>query len=193
MKSVLYRPSWQKLRVSCLAQNHPQGGFNTNEGTQDNLMRLNNYIGDAASLVEGVKQENLRMGFTQEEEYACRIWRVLNLLNAVRMGYHGIGRVGTPGDEAVRKYRDSVQLQHDGGRVVTAENKWNWDVVQTELEELWVVERVWFTRVYNDLNRRRKVATNRRKKVGTNDVDATRPELIKFLTLMEEINRHASS
>jgi hypothetical protein len=191
-KTVLYRPSWQRLRVSCLGVNHPNGGFTTTEGTQDNLNRLNNYLTDAAvelTIPEYVAQENLRMGFTDDEEFACRVWRILNLLNATRMGYSGQGQKGSPMDVAVEQYRDSIQGLYDGSTVVKATPKWNWDVVQFELEELWRNERFWFTAIYDDLSRRNKVAGKRRERAGGPQVAQTRPELQKFLSLMEAVNR----
>ena len=194
MKKVLYRPSWQKLRVSCLAQNHPNGGFNTLEGTTDNLARLNNYIQDTMgsdinAAPQYVQEECARMRFSLQEERACRIWRVLNLLNATRMGYSGQGKRGSEMDRAVEAYRNVVQQWYDGSTVVRVEPKWDWDVVQWELETMWREERYWFTKIWDDLSRRGKVAAKRR--VGQSiGIDKTRPELLKFLGIMETINRH---
>lgn len=194
IKRVLYRPSWQKLRVSCLAENNQLGGFNTDVGTQDNLQRLNNYLIDASdvnNVPDYVAQENLRMNITLEQEYACRVWRVLNMLNAVRMGYQGQRKGGSPMDVAVGEFRDAIQPQHQGGLVAQAEDRWNWEVVQAELEDMWISERIWFTRIYSDLNRRRKVATKRRWRAGVDDVTETRTELVHFMAIADEINRHA--
>jgi hypothetical protein len=191
MKNVLYRPSWQKLRVSFLAANHPMQGFNTEQGTDDNLKRLHNYISDAGSNPAPlyVQQEALRMDFSIEEEYACRVWRGLNLLNATHMGYQGQGKSGWAMDVAVIDYRNSLQEVYDGHVTLRADNKWNWDVVQFELEEMWRTERYWFTKIYDDLDRRRKVATKRRNVAGGPGVEQTRKELLRFLALMEQVNR----
>lgn len=200
MRDVLYRPSWQKLRVSFLAQNHPNFGFNTEAGTHDNLQRLNNYIQDAdprlhvtpQSIPEYVNVENIRMGLTLEEEYACRVWRALNLLNAVRMGYTGQGKVGTPMDVAVADYRDKLSDLHNGSAVMRAENGWRMEIVQFEFEDMWRRERYWFTRIHQDLKRRSKVATKRRSRTGGPSAEDTRPELIRVVRMLDAINAHAT-
>lgn len=196
MKSVLYRPSWQRLRVSCLSKNNALGGFTTTTGTTDNLNRLNNYIEDAnptnpSNGIETpayVTQECVRMKFTLEQEYACRVWRVLNMMNATHMGFSGQGLKGSPMDRAVVEFRDLIQPGYNGNVVDRATTKWDWDVVQFELEELWRNERYWFDAIWDDLYRRQKVATKRRRKEG-DLVTNTRPELIRFVDIMERVNR----
>ena len=197
MKSVIYRPSWQKLRVSFLAGNHSMGGFTTEAGTQDNLQRLDNYIADAnpeTDIAQYVFEECTRMKWVPAEEWAVRVYRGLNLLNATRMGYSGQGLANSPMDMAVRQYRDYIQESYDGSLVVKLDARWDWDVIQFELEELWRRENFWFLKIYADLSRRRKVGGRRREAaVGdVDDVENTRPELLKFLRFMDAINRRPS-
>lgn len=199
MRSVLYRPSWQKLRVSFLAGNHPNQGFLTVAGTDDNLQRLNNYIQDAdpklhmtpQSIPEYVTQEIARMHETLEGEHAARIWRGLNLLNAVRMGFRGQGKANSPEDTTVGEYRDKLSALHNGHEVMKIENSWNWDVVRFEYEEMRRQERYWFTKIHQDLRRRGKVAHKRRSNAGGATVEDTRPELIRVVQMLDEINAHA--
>lgn len=184
--TVLYRPSWQRLRVSFLSTNHPEGGFTTIAGTNDNLKRLDNYLhdGNPEHVADWTKAENLRMGFTDEEEYACRIWRALNLLNAVRMGYSGQMKRGSDHDEAVRQYRDSIQPLYNGNVVVIATRDWKWDVVQYELETMWREDRFWFTAIYTDLRARAYRAGRKR------DITSTRGDLLHMIEIMDAVNRH---
>ena len=188
-RNILYRPSWQKLRVSFLKTNHPNGGFSTPEGTSDNLKRLSNYIMDAegtdlAAAPAYVREEVVRMRMELQEEYACRVARAINLLNATHMGYRGTGFGSTEMDNAVVNYRNSLQEVYNGHLAQRADNNWDWDVIQFELEAMWRNERFWFTAIYSDLDKRRKTAFKRRP-----DAAQTRPELHKFLDMMEGINR----
>lgn len=196
MRKVLYRPSWQRLRVSFLQENHPNGGFTTLAGTDDNLKRLNNYIFDAfvrsgemAAAAPYVQAECARMRQSLDEEFASRTWRGINLLNATRMGFSGMGLKGSEMDQAVEQYRNVLQDYYDPHHVMSAEASWNWEVVQFELEELWRNERYWFTKIYDSLTKRNTRAVKRRAKSGGPQVDQTRPELQTFLTLMTDINR----
>lgn len=197
-RKVLYRPSWQRLRVSFLSENNPFGGFTSIVGTDDNLRRLNNYIFDAFSKTNEmaaapayVQAECARMKMALNEEFACRVWRGINLLNATHMGFSGMGLVGSEMDKEVVAYRDVLQSYYSTSDVQRSEANWNWDVVQFELEELWRNERYWFTKIYESLTKRNKTATKRRARTGGPQVDATRPELQKFLAIMEAVNRYA--
>lgn len=66
-KLTLYVPSWQALRVSLLGQ------WNTINRVKANCDTLSLYIA----------------GATNVNERRSRLWRVTNLLNAVKMGYSG--------------------------------------------------------------------------------------------------------
>lgn len=196
MRKVLYRPSWQRLRVSFLRENHPNGGFTTLVGTDDNLKRLNNYIFDAysssfemATAPEYVQTECARMKTSLQEEFACRVWRGINLLNATRMGLSGMGLEGSEMDQAVAQYRNMLQEHYDPHHVMLVENAWDWEAIQYELEELWRNERYWFSKIFASLSDRNKKAIKKRSRTGGAQVDQTRPELQKFLTLMLIVNR----
>lgn len=90
-KQVLYNVAWQKLRVSLL------GGWTTAEGTTANINRLRAYINAKAS---------------DDNEELSRLWRSLNLLNAIRMGYSGQQLTGSRQDDLVREYRDTVSKEY---------------------------------------------------------------------------------
>lgn len=65
-KQTLYDPRWQVVRMRV------KGGWTKMFSVQENLKTLQKYLA--------------------ENEYSrSALWRVVNLLNAVRMGHHGMG------------------------------------------------------------------------------------------------------
>ena len=91
---TLYDVEWQILRVNLLKGNQKGGGgFTTPEGTKANITRLKTYLGKSPSV--------------------DKLWRVLNLLNAVRMGNSGQGKAGSDHDNAIKDYRDEVQVLYN--------------------------------------------------------------------------------
>lgn len=85
-KQTLYNVRWQKLRVSLL------GGWTSAEGTAANIEQLRAYLSKANG---------------QSDRFS-RSWRMLNALNAVRMGNSGQGKSQSAHDELVMRYRDQV-------------------------------------------------------------------------------------
>jgi hypothetical protein len=83
-KLTLYNVPWQALRVSLL------GHWTSVDGTMRNLKLLSKYL-------------------TTGGATASKFWRVLNLLNATRMGYSGQGKEGSEEDKIVQYYRDGIQ------------------------------------------------------------------------------------
>lgn len=90
---VLYDAQWQKLRISTLKdfQDGGLGGWTTDVGTQRNFHVLGRYV-DAAT----------------GQEKVVRMWRVLNMLDAVRMGNSGQGKQGAVHDLMVADYLKNV-------------------------------------------------------------------------------------
>jgi len=87
-KVVVYNIPWQLLRIQLLARYSEKGGFDTVEGVRENIQKLKNYIGGKSDI--------------------NKVWRVLNLLNATRMGYAGQDEIGSPKDKLLVKYRDQI-------------------------------------------------------------------------------------
>jgi hypothetical protein len=172
VKNVLYDVEWQALRVSLLATNAKgsanEGGFATVPGTQKNLEMLNKYFIDGASV--------------STDEAALRVWRILNLLNATRMGYSGQGRKGSTQDVLVQKFRDRIQEFYDGSRVSKLANNWDWDKVAMDLSDLKRSNRTSFDAIYRDVKKR---AVGNEARGGDNL--ANRADLLKFIGLMEEV------
>ena len=191
MKVTLYRPSWQKLRVSCIAKYNPYKGFTTLVGCQDNINRLFNYLNDANTLPlpEYVKVENERMGLTLYEELACRAYRVHNMLTATHMGFQGIHQGGSDLDRLVVEAREKVKEYISSRDVMSAARKWDWDVFTYEIETMWREEVYWFRAIYADLKRRAETASRRRtQQTGTDDSAETRRELAHVVKIMTAIN-----
>ena len=85
-KQILYEVPWQTLRVSLLARYSKLGGWGTLKGTQHNIAVLRKYI-------------------AQDSSSVARVWRVMNLLAAVRMGYSGSKETGSVKDRLVQKFQ----------------------------------------------------------------------------------------
>jgi len=88
-KSCQYDPIWQEVRINCL------GHWNTKEGVIKNLKRLIEYL---AKIGGGINR--------------TKVWQELNLMNAVRMGYHGQGLVGTDMDKLVIEYQTQLSAKY---------------------------------------------------------------------------------
>ena len=86
----LYSSYWQGLRVGMLAEHSTVGGWTTVTGTEQNLEKCWRYI----------DQRDITA-----EQYYLRLWRVLNALNAVRMGYSGQGKANSAPDKLVLEAR----------------------------------------------------------------------------------------
>ncbi len=84
-KYVIYNVEWQILRTRLLSKNNATGGWASYSGASANLKRLHEYLGKRPSI--------------------NKVWCVLNLLDAVRMGYSGQNRTGSLQDKLVKKER----------------------------------------------------------------------------------------
>ena len=155
---VIFRPSWQVMRVSCLVENNPYGGMQNPTGSEDSINRLNNYINAVWTDDATVSTENTRMNLTQQEEFACRVYRVSGFLAATINGLRG---QHLPHLEQVQKYADQLHPLLDPHSVQQVANKWDWDVVRFELEDLWIKERSWFMAVLTDMEERIKEKGNK--------------------------------
>jgi len=87
-KNTLYDVKWQVLRVSLL------GKWNDEKGVDESLEKLSTYLKEGAGPT------------------FSKLWRILNLLNAVRMGYSGVGKFESDLSEKVAKYRNQISMLH---------------------------------------------------------------------------------
>jgi hypothetical protein len=152
-KQILYDVEWQILRTQLLAKNNATGGWASVYGTSCNLKRLNEYLGLRPSL--------------------AKIWRVLNLLDAVRMGYSGQQRIGSFQDKKVKEERDRLSriykntISHYSFEIPSEEETIQ-DIVKASGKEL--------KNVYTDLS----VRWDKHRS------SSCRGELRRFLDLIEE-------
>lgn len=169
-KECLYDVEWQALRVSLLSKYNTYGGFGTLSGIRINLHALNKYVENANLLPE--PQNAL--------EYTCRVWRVLNLLNATLLGY-GNKPEFDEHRELITSTRDFLSKIHRF-RWNSLPNgiSWDWDKVESDLGKFGIEE---LSMILDNLNTR--VATaNRKKKQGTGGMEY-RTELSRFITLLK--------
>lgn len=164
---VLWRPSWQKLRVSCLQVNNPYGGMNTVVGADDAINRMNNYINDAidGAIPQYTQDEISSMGVTSAMEYAARIYRVSAFLQATVNGL--VSQPGMIHMNKVRQYFSQVQAKADNSSVTQYASKWSWDVVNEELRTMFQAENFWFMAICRDMQERIKEKHNNSEDLRT--------------------------
>jgi hypothetical protein len=163
VRSVLYDVEWQRLRISCLADRHKDGGWTTQEGVDDNLKRIEVYLHAARSYGES----------------QVRKYRINNALNAVVMGYNGQGRAGSKQHRTVVNWRVENVSNYMTPFVRLASDAWDWDRVKTDLKRFWddmnTLDEYYF--LLDNLKGRQK-----HKATAT-----SRLELDLFIRLMEQV------
>lgn len=161
LDTILYRPSWQRLRASCLHDYNPYGGMNTAVGAEDAIIRLENYIQDANPKVSPPQYTTIEcrsMKIPMDIEYAGRIYRVTNFLQATINGL--ISQQGIYHMQSVKDYYDTLVPLSDNSKVAQYATKWDWNVIQQELSDMFVAERYWFMSIYEDMQQRLKEKKN---------------------------------
>lgn len=158
---LLYDVEWQTLRVSCLQKNSATGGWVTAEGVTQNLERMRAY---------------LLQGENDPAELQRRRWRVLNALNAVRMGYSGQQRFHTSLSGAVQQLRDEVSDAYKASKVPLT---YPGTADTFEAYEVLVRRQLAATTLKQLLDIQRNLQTR-------NALHQDRPELNWFLGLMRE-------
>lgn len=152
-KQCLYDPLWQSLRVQLL------GKWPTVEGTKHNLVELQEWL-------DGHNWSKT----------AC--WQVLNLLNAVRMGYSGQGLKDSEQDDIVRVKRDMLQRIYE-------RTKGDFEVLpKSAVYMRW--QGLFSTQ-------RDAVATNLLKRWQKHSNPVTRPELLWFLQTVRLVSENIGS
>lgn len=152
-KQTLYVPSWQALRISLLGQ------WNTVNGVRANCDTLSLYIA----------------GATNVNERLSRLWRVTNLLNAVKMGYSGQKLLDSEMYLLVLPVSRAYSQLHKNASETQAKY-----VVPTELE----VQDGW---VSLSLKARQTILTNLTHRLDLHKESEHRPELRWFLNIISSI------
>lgn len=160
LRSCLYDPYWQQLRVSFL------GTFGDIDTCQRSIQRLDKYIAGARAGLD-------------DSERALRNWRALNLLNAVLLGFGNKSIYSRALRQVVIDARDRYTLAHkEFTRVLAVRERegWDWNLVAAGLKEL-SDDVLW--QIWNNLKKR--VYTANRRKQGM----TYRPELQIFLDYLK--------
>jgi hypothetical protein len=182
MRCLLYRPSWQALRVSFLNENRSDGGWTTLTGTEANLRSIESYVKGVGPFFEGSLAEPKAMGYEPVHEFSVRLYRTINCLNAVRMGNSGQGLKGSPQDLAVLAARNDLQQEQTVNyhRYLTyASGRWDWRVVKRELQVEYDKANMhgMLDEIQRNLSERMRKAPSMRN----------RPELLTFMEILEEV------
>lgn len=148
-KLTLYNVSWQALRVSLL------GKWTSTAGTVANLRDLEVYLAQSPAA-----------------ERLSRLWRVLNALNAVRMGNSGQGAANTERDVLVREFRDKVSVEY---AVAKRAGTFVVDTPETIRAEWKMLSPFVRAAILDNLGRRQKLHKD----------SPHRPELAHFLSLVQ--------
>jgi len=160
-RECLYNVEWQKLRMSLL------GSWRSNiQDTTASITALRQYTSYGSAY------------------YSERVWRVLNLLNAVLLSYAQIAKkvrpastsVGQDTIEVVTSWRDHFSKEH-AAHPLPKDAKWDWSTVAEDIKK---ADKIFIARLKANLGRRRKTALYRGK-----DPSVTRPELTIFLQMLE--------
>jgi hypothetical protein len=167
VREVLYDVQWQRLRISLLQARRDDGGWSSREGMEDNLRQLGDYI----------HKVDHGTTWNDREELELRRYRVNNALNAVVMGYNG-----QKADQSliadVRKWRQEWAVVTKKNFVIVHARTWNWDVQLRQLITFFREDHEEFRFLQENLLRR-----------SGNGTQKTRPELYKFLDLMQTAAR----
>ena len=157
---IIYDTNWQVIRISLL------GNF-TDLGVYKNIEILKDYIDTS----------------NNKNDELTRIWRIINLLNAVRMGISGTKRVNSYCDNVVKSLRNELQVQY---KVLLSEGavllRLDWEMTENQLKELYEKNILTFDKIFKSLINRKKFTM---KKVGTL---SNRNELVRYINVMETIN-----
>lgn len=181
MRELMYRPSWQGLRVSFLSENRTDGGWTTYEGTQANLKELDYYVIGEEQFSD-YKLEAASMGWSGNVELSVRLYRAINCLNAVRMGYSGQSLQDSQQDQSVMTLRNAFRTMQTLGYkqdLALAETRWDWRVIEKEAKWYWDNRPDVFESVEGNLIKRYGFAMK-----SQSDVSKTRRELVTFLEIL---------
>ncbi len=154
----LYNVEWQVIRCSML------GTWFNLRTAKKNYDVLKTYVADA-------KEDKV--------ELKRRLWRVVNYLNAVRMGYSGSGKTGGDVDELLVSSRQAYQDAYHSLDIDMGE--WDWEEVKRDLHDLDQTDRKAFLAILKNLEMRKDFSI---KKIGTLKY---RSELVIFVDMMREI------
>lgn len=160
IRAVLYDTEWQFLRIRL------KKSWKTYDECVHNLSVLQVYVDRAAA--------------GSMERY-FRLLRVINLLNALRMGLSGMGRMDSAESMLIEMVRLPLQDERDElakSFPVSTLPEWDWEKQRVDLTKLCQADPVTYQRLLADLQ-------GRAEKHGI----AYRQELARYVELMREVLR----
>lgn len=148
-KNVVYSPAWQELRIAL------KGKWVA--ATKANIVLCREYI------------------VANQFDLNC-VWRVLNTLNAVRMGFHGMGIVGGDADKALvafqKEVSDLYKLKTKGGAHLVPVTE---DQVRLEWVEL-------------EPSMQEAILADVKKRLSLHSQSKHREDLRWFISIVEDLN-----
>jgi signal transduction histidine kinase len=154
-KIAYYNIEWQIIRMEMRT-------FNSLENCIANRTVLEKYVADSLN----------------ETQQIIRLWRVINLLNATRMGFHGCGYVGSSMDAELVSFRDTLQKMltdlQSHLNVTLADVLSDNQINSSMLVQLKKDKPVFYQLLLDDLRKR-----------YSNGTAETRPQLLEFIEMMD--------
>lgn len=172
----IYDIEWQCLRINL------QGKWHNMEGVAKNLAQLMAYLG---------KEQDV-----ETHEYGTRLYRMVNLLDAVKMGHNGLGFAGTEEGLLVRTFSKTLSAWYMDFRI-RLEGPLNF-VAPTAAEihdDCLLIGMQRTNNILQDLYARRSLATYKVKHKAKVEIDTVqareilkenRPELFWAIDVMEK-------
>lgn len=165
--------------MSCVTEHNPYGGISTSDGTLDAFKRIDNYIEDAnpsnKTFPKYTQDEITAMGITPYIEYHGRIFRTYNFFQATYNGL--INEKGNVHLKDMLRWKKIYEQLCDTDAIVEYVNAWDWNVIRTELEKLWIEDNYWFQAILDDMEER------------IVEKDKTADDMMTFYNLCLDINR----
>lgn len=181
-RQSLYHMEWQALRVQLL------GNWSTKESVQwcyDQLVTYVSLSGYALYTYNG----DIEYIERSDDWYITRLYQVVNLLDAVRMGYSGQGMLDTDLDKYFCSRRDIFsEAYHDRGRNYPMAT-FAVPTVEEIQEDCRLVGRDLSRKILTDLRKRRDFAIRKSamptRELKMRSVQQNRPELLWAINAIE--------
>lgn len=169
----LYHIEWQSLRMQLL------GKWHTTESIQESMFSLFRYV------------ETARETDTQSMRLT-RAYQVINLLDAVRVGYHGLGIEGCAYDKAVERGYEFFRDVYHSVRITTKPANFIVPTEQEIKEDCAIIGKARSAEILANLYSRKRFNMHKVKYVGAGAeakeaiVRKNHPELIWAIEAMEK-------
>ncbi len=181
-RQSLYHMEWQALRVQLL------GNWSTKESVQWCFNQLTAYVNSSGVALFSYTGEVEYIG-QADDWYITRLYQVVNLLDAVRMGYSGQGVLDTDLDKYFCTRRVTFMDAYHGFRAASPAVGFVVPTVEDIQEDCRLIGRNLSRKILTDLRKRRDFAI-RKSAMPTNElrlrsVQQNRPELLWAINAIE--------